>query len=199
MATEAGHHPGRSYQDHAGAHHLNGAPFYNDAETDISDELEALAGLTASADELNELDLSAVGAGLKVKVLPITADFGTGEQDTGWDVPDNAIVLDVFAYVTTADSSQTIDVGTAVGESGDPDGWLDGASVNAEGIVKGLLTAGGITLGALLRETVTDSNTDTLLARSPDVASGGKSVVYTGSDTTNTMRGSIVVLYIEIA
>lgn len=48
MATEAGHVASRSYMAHDGSFHLNGAAFYNDAETDISGNLEtATAGVAA--------------------------------------------------------------------------------------------------------------------------------------------------------
>lgn len=169
------------------------------AITSTAAELNILDTVTATAAELNTLDLSAVGAIVKVKTLSIAADFDNTEQDTGWNLPAKAIVLNAYVDVTTADASQTIDVGTAVGESGDPNGWLAAASVNGTGLVKGVLTAGGVTKGALLLETVTDSNTDTLNAATEDIVSGGKSVVYTGSDTTNTMRGSIYIVYIEVS
>ena len=44
MAAEAGHHPNRSYRAQDGSWHLNGGAFYNDAEEDISPELEVLSG-----------------------------------------------------------------------------------------------------------------------------------------------------------
>lgn len=43
MAAETGHHPNRSYIDRDGRFHLNGAAFYNDAESDISGTLENFA------------------------------------------------------------------------------------------------------------------------------------------------------------
>lgn len=132
---------------------------------------------------------------VKVKKLDITADFGNTEQDTGWDLPTKCIVLDVFVDVTTADASQTLDVGTNGSGSDDPDGFLDGVSVNDTGVVKGTLASGGQTKGALLRA---DENGSGILVPEADVSSGGESVTFTGSDTTNTMRGSIYVLYIEL-
>lgn len=193
--------------------HLEGADSLTDfgitssaAELNILDgatldvnELNILDGVTATAAELNSTDLTAVGAILKVKRIAISANFDNTEQDSGWDLPAKAIVLDTWVDVTTADTGETLDVGTAVGESGDPNGFLAAVSVNATGIQRGVLTAGGVTLGALMIETVTDSNTDTLSARIPCVSQGGKSVVYTGSSATNTMRGAIYILYIELA
>lgn len=154
--------------------------------------------VTSTAAELNTLDLSAVGALVKVKEIEISANFDNTEQSTGWDLPAKAVVIDCWFDVATADTSQTIDIGTATADSGDPDGFLDGASVNGTGIQKGVLTAGGVTMGALFRETVTDSGTETLSAKTTAVSQGGKTIVYTGSDTTNTVRGSIYIMYVEI-
>lgn len=160
-----------------------------------------LAGteVTASAAELNELDASAVGGAVKVKKLPIESTPTGSAQDTGWDLPAKAAVLGVFVDVTTAEATgttKTLDVGTAVGESGDPDGWLDGVSVAAEGVVKGTLLNTGQTLGALLRA---DEDGSGVLVPEHDVASGGKSVVYTaGSGDFAEFRGAIYVVYLEL-
>lgn len=131
----------------------------------------------------------------KVKKLEISADFDNTEQDTGWDLPATAIVLDVFLHVTTSDASQTIDVGTDGSGSNDPNGFLAGVSVNATGLFSGSLASGAQTRGALL--SVDESGGGVLVPRF-DTTSGGESITYTGSDTTNTMRGSIYVVYIEV-
>ena len=133
---------------------------------------------------------------MRVKRLDISADFDNTEQDTGWDLPSSAVVYDVFLNVTTNDASQTIDVGTDGSGSNDPDGFLDGASVNATGLVKGTLASGGQTRGALLRA---DESGAGVLVPEPDVTSGGESITYTGSDTTNTMRGSIYIVYLDLS
>ena len=44
MASEAGHAPNRIYADQSGNFHLNGASWFNDAETDISTDLETIIG-----------------------------------------------------------------------------------------------------------------------------------------------------------
>lgn len=59
MTAESGHHTGLSYMGQDGAFHLNGAPFYNDAEADISTSLEVLNDLAPS--ELQFLDGVAAG------------------------------------------------------------------------------------------------------------------------------------------
>lgn len=133
----------------------------------------------------------------KIKKIDIDADFDDSEQDTGFTLPDKAVVLDVFVDVTTADPSQTLDVGTDGSGSDDPDGFLDGIDVGtATGIVKGSLASGSQTKGALLRE---DASGSGVLVPSIDVTSGGETVTYTGSDTTNTMRGSIYIVYFELS
>lgn len=43
MATEVGHEANRSYTDQAGAFHVNGAPFWDDNEVDVSDQLAGKA------------------------------------------------------------------------------------------------------------------------------------------------------------
>lgn len=48
MAAEQGHAPNRAYQAQDGSIHLNGAALYNDAETDISGQLETVLGSSAA-------------------------------------------------------------------------------------------------------------------------------------------------------
>ncbi len=44
MAAEEGHEPNRIYEAQDGSLHLNGGALYNDAENDISDNLETVVG-----------------------------------------------------------------------------------------------------------------------------------------------------------
>jgi len=84
----------------------------------------------------------------------------TGEKDTGVDLPEGAIVRDVFIEVTTAVESGTIDVGLLYAEDtngGDADGFLDAESCAVTGFVKhnnvALTSAAAtLTLGAYLKE-----------------------------------------------
>lgn len=48
MAAEAGHAANRAYNAQDGSIHLNGAAFYNDAETDVSGQLETVIGGVAA-------------------------------------------------------------------------------------------------------------------------------------------------------
>lgn len=158
-------------------------------------------------------DLLAFGP--KIKTLEIAADFDNTEQDTGWALPASCVVLDVYLLVTTADAAQTLDVGTSGSGSDDPDGFLDGVSVAATGVIKGAFAqttgssnnyvgaAATHTRGALLTELLiagadVTNGGDGVAVAGHDVSSGGDNISYTGSDTTNTMRGHIVVVYIDL-
>lgn len=170
-------------------------------------DIESGGSLKVAGTELIGSTVSPV----KVKKLAISADFDNTEQDTGWTLPAKCVVLDVFIDVTTADSSQTIDVGTDGSGSNDPDGFLDGASVNGTGIVRGVptITTGAsevffasTTRGALLSSLTAGSDSAGDVGtyyENYDVTSGGESVTYTGSDTTNTVRGAIYVVYVELS
>jgi len=130
------------------------------------------------------------------RIIAITADFDNTEQLSGVTLPAKCAVLNAWVDVTTADTSQTLDVGTDSTDSGDANGFLAAVSVNGTGIVKGTLASGGQTLGELLR---VDESGAGVLVPEPSVSQGGKEISYTGSDTTNTMRGTIYVEIIEFA
>jgi hypothetical protein len=76
--------------------------------------------------------------------------------DTGYDLPDEGVVVDVALIVDTAEttaSTKTIDVGIInAGESGDEDGFLDGVATTPAGEILPSLTNGSVTRGAYLRE-----------------------------------------------
>ena len=152
--------------------------------------------ITATAAELNALHLTATNAVRKIKILPVSV--ATGEQDTGWALPANAIVVDVFVNVKTAATAgtKTIDVGTLSSASGDADGYLDGVSVGTAGIVKGSLASA--TKGVLLKEVQTiESNS--FYAPVPDTGSGGKKISYTLGASVAGLVADIIIDYIEIA
>ncbi len=141
----------------------------------------------------------------KAVKLPITTTPTGSEQDTGFDLPANALVLGAFVEVTVAEATgttKTIDVGLLSSESGgDADGFLDGVSVAALGAYQGGLVSGAVTLGAFFRETVTDSGAATLNARKPHNTSAvtARSVTYTvGSANFAEFRGNIVLIFVEI-
>jgi len=75
MATEAGHFPNRVYTDAQGAIHLNGSSFFNDAESDISSQLEELAN-SAAAQAIAGIKTFTNGA--QVGSVAVTATVGGG-------------------------------------------------------------------------------------------------------------------------
>lgn len=198
---------------------------YDDTETDIDEQTRvavtataaelnqldglstSLSGLTASTTEINAVaDLSANGAVIKTVKIPITRVASTSEQDTGVNVPAKAVVLDCYVDVVTAEATgttKTVDVGLLASESGgDADGFLDGVSVAATGVKIGSLVAGSVTLGLLFRETLTDSNTETVVARKPHNAQSvtARSISYTlGSNNFAELVANIIITYIEVA
>ncbi len=164
------------------------------------DELNKLDGATVTTAEINTLDLSAVGAIVKVKKLSISSTPDGTEEDTGWDLPAKCMILpNIYVDVTTAESTgtdKTMDVGTLSSDSGDADGFLDGVSCASTGLVKGTLASGGQTLGALLR---VDESGGGVLVPEPCIAPGSVSVTYTAKDTDwAEFRGAIYIPYIEI-
>ena len=141
----------------------------------------------------------------KVVKIPITRVASAAEQDTGFDLPANAVVLNVFVEVTTLEATgttKTVDVGLLSSETnGDADGFLDGVSVaTPAGVRQGSLVAGAVTLGALLKETVTDSGSATIAARLPYLTTTGvaRSVSYTlGSNNFAEFAGNIIIVFVE--
>ena len=111
-------------------------------------------------------------------VIPFDqADFTAAvEKDTGFDLPaaNTARVLPDAQggnlRVTAIDATETIDVGTATAETGDPDGFISAASIGTLGLV--------LDNGALL----------TTLVGHP---SDGKSIVITTSAGSDTGKGFI--------
>ncbi len=132
---------------------------------------------------------------IKAVGIELAADFDNTEQSSGYTLPTNAIVLDVFLVVDTADAGETLDVGTDSTASGDADGYLDGVSVASTGLVRPTLVSTGQTRGALLRQ---DEDGAGALVPGWDATMGGKEITYTGSHATaNTVRGRIVIVYID--
>lgn len=75
----------------------------------------------------------------KVAVVRFKYSDGTTETDTGFDLPANALVREVFGNVLTAEATgttKTVDVGLLSSESGgDADGFVVGLVVSATGTV----------------------------------------------------------------
>ena len=124
----------------------------------------------------------------------IRCDAQTAETDTGFTLPTNAIVKDVFINVITIDATETVDVGTA-GTSNDPNGFLDAVSLATAGLVYGALADAAVTRGALLFE-ITEATT--AAARRPCITAGGDPVSYTCSAGSDTAVFDIIIEYVEV-
>jgi len=157
------------------------------------------------------------GAVLRTKKLEITSTPTGSEQDTGWNLPQSAIVFDVFVEVTTAEATggtKTLDVGLLSSETaGDANGLLDGVAVSATGIKQGAFTVtdgtnqnyvSANTLGVMLfdGEIGSDAAGEAgVVARTPHVVTGSNavSVTYTaGSVDFAEFRGSIHIVYADL-
>ena len=158
--------------------------------------------ITATSEELNQNDLSAVGAVEKIAKIPITAPEDGTEQSTGFILPDKAVVKDVFLDVVTAEATgitKTIDVGVDSTDNGDSDGYLSGVSVSTTGLKKGTLAYDAITIGELLMTDLTGLET-TDNAKEDDITSGGKEITFTAASSTFAdLNANIFIVYIEIA
>lgn len=177
-------------------------------ETDASDANAITAALRQSG--------MAALAPIKIAELSIF-DRGTGEKDTGFDLPTKGVVFDVFVDITTLEATattKTIDVGLLASESGgDADGFLDGASTAAAATVRGSATAtdgtnqnyfaAAPTLGVLLRtgSLGTDAAGEAAaLLKTPHVLNGtAKSVSYTLGSAHTEVVGNIYVVYADLA
>lgn len=130
-------------------------------------------------------------------IIPFNqADFSANtETDTGFDEPASGKALmlpNPSVRVTAIDATETIDVGTLSSDSGDADGFLAAASIATLGLVKGTLTNGSNTMGALFE--VQDSANSGDLAPEARV-SGGKSITITTSAGSDTGAGFISLPY----
>jgi len=179
-------------------------------------ELNIMDGVTATTEEINGNDVSAVGAGIKLKVLPLTVVAAATEQDTGWDLPAKSLILDVWLDVTTLEATgttKTVDVGTLSSDSGDANGFLDAVSVAAAGRINGEAVISGTganafwntnTRGVLLsifqQGAAGDADNGGVYARIPCTDPGSLSVTYTlGSDDFAELVANVCILYVEIA
>ncbi len=117
------------------------------------------------------------------------------ETDTGFDEPEHALFLPTpFLDILTVDATESIDVGTDSGDSGDADGFLDVSLVSVAGLVRATLLAAGQTLGGLLR--VDESGGDLV----PEAhVSGSKSITYTLTAGSDTAEGFIYLPYLLAA
>ena len=129
----------------------------------------------------NEIDVDTARADQCMVIPWAQADFTANtETDTGFDCPaaNTAVFLadsaSAAVRVVTIDATETLDVGTATAETGDPDGFISAAAIGVAGIIQDN--------GALLV---------TLVGH----VSGGKSIVITSSAGSDTGLGFIYLNY----
>lgn len=155
---------------------------------------------------------------LAVRVKKIAFVKKTSEFDTTWNLPADALVLDVVVEITTNAGGSSIDIGLLSTESGgDADGFIDGLSCAAALTLAGepivtettgsnevYISAVGGTIGVLLctfaYELGTDHAYNTGYAMAyrknhPAGAVTAKSVSYTTSD--HTIAGNIYIIYVD--
>lgn len=184
-----------------------------------------MAGTTVAptATELNSQSLSSNGAVVRTKVISITSTPTGSEQSTGWQLPVNAIVLDVSLLTTTAEATaadKRFHVGLLAAETGgDTDGFMVGVNVATTGITTTTDTARTVAAGTSATEDYLMSTTRGALlgvftagadaagdvgtsVQTPYVALSTKArtVVYDveGADWAN-WRGKIIITYLEVA
>lgn len=138
-------------------------------------------------------------AEVKVAKVDITAPADGSETGTGFTLPANAVVKNVFLRVNTAEATgttKTLTVGTDSTASGDADGYLVAVDVSATGLVKGTLSSTGQTLGALL---TADEDGAGALVPEIDAVSGGKEITVTaGSADFAELDATLFVEYIDV-
>ena len=149
-------------------------------------------------------------SGLAVVKIPVTATEAANttatEKDTGFDLKAGWTVLDAWIVVNTADTGETVDVGTNSKDSGDADGFIDGASLATTGLVypDATVTAGGTetyysatTRGALLADYIAGSNEATdfgLFHKKPYTVATDIDLTFTTSNGTDTAAFDIYLL-----
>lgn len=137
---------------------------------------------------------------LEIKVIPFTKS--TTERDTGWRLPNGAIVWYVFVEVTASASSSSISVGLKSSESGgNASGFLSSLPCTSTGFVfpsQTSTSSGGQSLGSYLRGTEIKSADTTAIYFVPlkPFASSSvtaKTVTYTTSN--HDIAGRIWIVY----
>jgi len=161
-----------------------GAEFYSgDAAVDLfilAPDGQFVTLWSVGPDEINEVavDRDRVDQ-MMVIPLHITNYPATVETDTGFDCPANAVFLadscGTGMRITAIDATETVDVGTATAETGDPNGFLAALAVGVLGVI---LTPQGALLTTLLGH-----------------ASGSKSIVITTTAGSDTVQGYVHLAY----
>ena len=145
------------------------------------------------------------GCTIKVKKIALNATTHcTGsEVDTGWDLPETSVVLDVFINVATGatGTTKTLDVGLLSTESdGDANGFLAGANVELAGLVTAINTNGAVTLGNLIADapSTTAAVGVSKVNYATHVGTARSVTVTSGSTDVAALVGDLYILYLVI-
>ncbi len=130
---------------------------------------------------------------------PLPTTTNNTEKDSGYDLPADGVVLDCILAVDTAATStaKTMDIGTLSSESGgDADGFCDGISGAATGLIVPTLADGAATRGALMR---VDESAGDLVPEPYDVTEQtARSISLTSGDAaglTNFVGRFVALMY----
>lgn len=129
--------------------------------------------------------------------LHITDYPATVETDTGLDFTTGMVIdPNIFMKVTTADATETLDVGLLSSESGgDADGFLAALDVGTAGTIVSKIAATA-TVGALLKENTTDSGSQTSPVRKPyAIGATAVSLTFTTTAGSDTLQGYVCIPY----
>ena len=144
-------------------------------------------------------------SGLAVVKIPVTATEAANttatEKDTGFDLKAGWTVLDAWIVVNTADTGETVDVGTNSNVSGVADGFIDGASLATTGLVypDATVSSGAYsatTRGALLADYTAGSagTSSGLFHKKPYTVATDIDLTFKTSDGTDTAAFDIYLL-----
>lgn len=145
-------------------------------------------------DTLNEVPVDRSQINQVMRIPFSIADSTTSvEKDSGFDIPNNSIILpDAAIQTITLESGKTIDVGLLSTETnGDADGFIVGISLTTA-IITAAKSASTATRGALLGGSTLDKG------YSADVGVA-RSVSYTLASTVTAAKGFIILPYLNLA
>ncbi len=153
-------------------------------------------GLAAGHDTTVRVDTSASNGVMLIPFDVTDSDITAASEFTTGFTADTAMMylgIGAGVYVGTTDATETIDVGTDSGDSGDANGFLAAVAVSGTNgtFAKATLASGGQTLGDLLRA---DESGAGVLVPEGHVGDG-KAITLTLSAGTDTAAGMVVLPY----
>lgn len=129
-----------------------------------------------------------------IKKLKIGNEARKFRTKTGWSIPKNSVVHDVFLNVINPVPEETLSVGTSKYSKG----YIKDASIGEKGIVKPTLEYENETLGKLLK--VYNGEDDTRPIKEPDVTSSGDTIVYSASSKLEdeNFEAEIIIVFTKL-